>query len=73
MVTSAEGFPFDANCVTVGPATIVERLQNHTSEYITRVRTNAKSAYTLRNVRLSVRSSVRMSSARFHCKDLCEI
>lgn len=65
MLTSAEEFPFDASCVTVGPATVVARLKHYTSEYITRVRTNEKSAYTLRNVRLSVRSSVRMSSARF--------
>jgi len=65
MVTSAEEFPFDANCVTEGPATVVARLPHYTSDYITRVRTNAKSAYTLRNVRLSVRSSVRKSSAHF--------
>jgi hypothetical protein len=55
MVTSAEEFPFYASCVTVGPATVVARLQHYISEYITRVRTNAKSAYTPRNVRLSVR------------------
>jgi hypothetical protein len=65
MVTSAEEFPFDANCVTVGPATVVAWLQHYTSEYIKRVGTNAKSASTLRNVGLSVRLSVRISSARF--------
>jgi len=41
MVTSAEEFPFDANCVTVRPATVVARLLHYTSEYITRVRTKA--------------------------------
>jgi hypothetical protein len=65
MVTSAEEFPFDASSVAVRPVTVVARLPHYTSEDTTRVRTNAKSAYTLRNVRLSVHSSVRMSSARF--------
>jgi len=65
MVTSAEEFPFDVNCITVWPATVVARLQRFTSEYVTRIPTNVKSAYTLRNARLSFRSSIRMSSARF--------